>query len=75
MRLLEQDVYVGVMRSTENTPTPLTVVSAEPFSGTAFASYRWYRTTVRCRYEGEITETDNTGPHEVPAQPGLDRED
>ena len=65
MRILERDAYLGIMRSTENTPEPLTVIAERPYTGEAFDDYRWFRTTILARYECDIVETDNTGPHEV----------
>ncbi len=65
MRVLEKDAYLGIMRCTENSPDPIVVISERPYTGKPFDDYRWFRTTIRARYEPDVTETDNTGPHEV----------
>ena len=64
-RNIDVPVYVGVMKSTENSEKPITCVMAEPYTGSAFNQYTWYRTTVPIMVANEIKVSQHTAVEEV----------
>ncbi len=59
MRRIDVPVFVGVMKSTENSENPILVVQNEPFStGNSFDSYRWFRAEVAIRIQDAVAETE-----------------
>lgn len=66
MRTIFVPVFVGIMRSTENSEQPITVVQNEPFtSGNSFDDYRWFRAEMPIRIQDAVTEHRLTAPEEV----------
>jgi hypothetical protein len=64
-RNIDVPVYVGVMKSTENSEKPVTCVMPEPYTGSAFNQYTWYRTTVPIMVASEIKVSHHTSVEEV----------
>lgn len=59
MRRIDVPVFVGVMKSTENSEKPIMVVQNEPFSmGNSFDDYRWFRAEVAIRIQDAVAETE-----------------